>query len=80
MIGRKLANDKKLKVGDPLPLKGDAYPVDLDLTVRGIYDGPSDRDLRMCFINFEYLDEALKRSDSIELVIVGRSARPETRG
>jgi putative ABC transport system permease protein len=61
VIGRKLAFDKKLKVGDPLPLKGDAFPVDLDLTIRGIYDGPSDRDLRMCLINFEYFDEALKR-------------------
>ena len=28
-------------------------PVDLNLTVRGIYDGPSDRDLRMCFIRFD---------------------------
>jgi putative ABC transport system permease protein len=61
VIGRKLANDKKLKIGDALPLKGDAYPVDLNLTVRGIYDGPSDRDLRMCFVRFDYLDEALKR-------------------
>src|SRR5581483_10941255 len=61
VIGRKLANDKKLKVGDPLPLKGDAYPVNLDLVVRGIYDGPSDRDLRMCFVRFDYLDEELKR-------------------
>jgi putative ABC transport system permease protein len=61
VIGRKLANDKKLEVGDSLPLKGDAYPVDLDLKVCGIYDGPSDRDLRMCFLNFEYLDEMLKR-------------------
>ncbi len=61
VIGRKLALDKRLKVGDPLPLKGDAFPVDLDLTIRGIYDGPSDRDLRMCFIPFEYFDEALKR-------------------
>ena len=26
VIGRKLALDKKLKVGDPLPLKGDALP------------------------------------------------------
>ena len=26
VIGRKLAADRKLKVGDPLPLKGDAYP------------------------------------------------------
>jgi putative ABC transport system permease protein len=61
VIGRKLAVDKKLTVGDPLPLKGDAFPVDLDLTIRGIYDGPSDRDLRMCLISFESFDEALKR-------------------
>ena len=68
VIGRKLAIDKKLKVGDPLPLKGDAYPVDLDLKICGIYDGPSDRDLRMCFINFEYFDEMLKR------VVIGSSS------
>ena len=61
MIGRKLALDKKLTVGSKLPLKGDAYPVDLDLTVRGIYDGPSNRDLRMCLMRFDYLDELLKR-------------------
>ncbi len=61
VIGRKLADDKKLTVGSKLPLKGDAYPVDLDLTVCGIYDGPSNRDLRMCLVRFEYFDELLKR-------------------
>ncbi len=61
VIGRKLANEKKLVVGSKLPLKGDAYPVDLDLTVRGIFDGPSNRDLRMCMVRFDYLDELLKR-------------------
>ncbi len=60
-IGRKLAEDKKLKVGDKLPLKGDAYPVDLDLTVRCIYDGPSNRDLRMCLVRWDYFDESLKK-------------------
>jgi putative ABC transport system permease protein len=61
VIGRKLADDKDLTVGSRLPLKGDAYPVDLDLTVKGIYDGPSNRDLRMCLVRWEYLDELLKR-------------------
>ena len=61
VIGRKLATEKKLQIGDPMPLKGDAYPVDLNLVIRGIYDGPSDRDLRMCFIRFETFDEAFKR-------------------
>ncbi len=60
-IGRRLAADRGLKVGDPLPLKGDIYPVDMYLTVRAIYDGPSNRNLRMCLFHYEYLDEALKK-------------------
>lgn len=61
VIGRKLANDRNIKVGDSLPLKGDIYPVDLDLIVSGIYDGPGNRDLRMCLFHFDYLDESLKQ-------------------
>jgi putative ABC transport system permease protein len=61
-IGRKLATEEKLKVGDKLPLKGAAYPVDLDLTIRCIYDGPSNRDLRMCFLRWDYFDELLKKA------------------
>jgi putative ABC transport system permease protein len=62
VIGRKLAYDKHLKLGDALPLKADYFPVDLNLIVRGIYDGPSNRDLRMCLVHWHYLDEALKRA------------------
>jgi putative ABC transport system permease protein len=61
VIGRKLATEYRLKLGDPLPLKGDIYPFDLDLIVRGVYDGPSNRDLRMCLFHWNYLDEGLKR-------------------
>jgi putative ABC transport system permease protein len=61
IVGRKLARDRGFKVGDPLPLKGDAYPFDLTLTVRGIYDGPDNRDLRMCLFQWDYLDEGLKQ-------------------
>lgn len=61
VIGRKLAREKKLQVGDPMPLKGDAYPVDLNLVIRGIYDGPSDRDLRICFLRIDTFDEAFRR-------------------
>ena len=69
VIGRKLATERKLTVGSPLPLKGDAYPINLDLQVVGIYDGPHNRDLRMCLFRFDYFDEALKR------VASGRSRR-----
>src|SRR5262249_24883723 len=61
VIGRKLAIDKKLKVGVYMPLKGDAYPIDLNLKIAGIYDGPGDRDLRMCLFNWEFFDEGMKR-------------------
>ncbi len=61
LIGTKLAQDRKIKIGDTLPLKGTIYPFDLNLTVRGIYDGPSNRDLRIVFFHWVYLDEGLKR-------------------
>jgi putative ABC transport system permease protein len=62
VIGRKLAEERQIKLGDPLPLKGTIYPFDLDLTVVGIYDGPPERDLRTVFYNWDYLDEGLKAS------------------
>jgi putative ABC transport system permease protein len=61
VVGRKLAEDRGLKIGDLLPLRADLYPFDLNLTIRGIYDGPPDRDRRMCMFHWEYLDEGLKR-------------------
>ncbi|HZW31385.1 MAG TPA: ABC transporter permease [Isosphaeraceae bacterium] len=64
VVGRKLAEDKGFTIGDSLPLKGDLYPVSLDLKICGIYDGPSHRNLRMCLFNWEYLDEGLKRTAS----------------
>jgi putative ABC transport system permease protein len=69
IIGRKLATERKLNVGDSLQLQGDAFPINLDLTIAGIYDGPSNRDLRICLFRFDYFDEALKR------VASGRSRR-----
>ena len=61
VIGRKLADERKVKVGDPFPLEDGVYPFNLNLTVRGIYDGPSNRDLRACYFHWSYLDEGLKK-------------------
>ena len=33
----------------------------MNLTVRAIYDGPSNRNLRMCLFHYDYFDEALKK-------------------
>ena len=62
VVGRKLAEDRGLKVGDPFPLRADTFPFDLNLTIRGIYDGPPNRDRRMCMFHWEYLDEGLKKT------------------
>ena len=61
VIGRKTAEERKVKIGDPFPLKDGAWDFNLLLTVRGIYDGPASRDLRGCYFNWEYLDEGLKK-------------------
>ena len=61
VIGDKLAKERGLMVGDPFPLKADLYPFDLTLTIRGIYDGPANRDRRICMFHWDYLDEGLKR-------------------
>ena len=60
-IGSKLAEDRGLKVGDRMPLKEGGFPCNLNLTIRGIYDGPHTRDRRMCLFQWDYLEETLKR-------------------
>ncbi|MDZ4657629.1 MAG: FtsX-like permease family protein [Bythopirellula sp.] len=64
VVGSVIARNKGWEIGDKIPLKGDIYPVNLELTVRGIYDGPSSTDREMLWFHFEYLDEALKAVDS----------------
>ncbi len=63
VIGRKLAEERKIKLGDPMPLKDGVWPVDMNLTVRGIYDGPPNQDLRAVYYPWSYLDESLKVKD-----------------
>ncbi len=61
-VGRKLADDRGWKVGDSLPLKGDVYPFDLDLTIRAIFDGPNASATSVCYFHWESLDEGLRRA------------------
>jgi putative ABC transport system permease protein len=60
IVGAVIARNKGWSIGTKIPLKGDIYPVDLELTVRGIYDGSSTTDREMLWFHFKYLDEALK--------------------
>lgn len=60
VVGSTIARNKGWKIGDKIPLKGDIYPVDLELTVRGVYTGTNSTDKEQLWFHFAYMDEALK--------------------
>ncbi|BBO31920.1 ABC transporter permease [Lacipirellula parvula] len=62
LVGTLLAASKGWKVGDKIPLQGNIYPVDLELTVRGIFDGPETSDRSWLVFHFDYFDESLKEA------------------
>lgn len=64
VVGEKIARKRGWNIGDKVVLKGDIYPVNLELTVDGIYDGPESSDREMLFYHYEYLDELLKQARS----------------
>jgi putative ABC transport system permease protein len=62
LVGSVIAENKGWKIGDKIPLQGNIYPVDLELTVRGIYDGPDTADRSWLVFHFDYFDESLKEA------------------
>ncbi len=57
LVGRKLADRLGFHLGERITIKGDIYPVDLELTIRGIYE--SSRDNENLFFHNDYLREAM---------------------
>ena len=57
VISRDLAEKLNLKLGDRVTLQGDIYPVNLELTVRGIFEDPDAS--QSLFFNLNYLRDAL---------------------
>jgi putative ABC transport system permease protein len=53
-----LAKQMGWKIGDRVPLQGTIYPVDLDLKLVGIYEGPGNTG--SLFFSWDYLDEQLQ--------------------
>lgn len=64
VVNKALAERHGFKVGDKILIKGDIYPFDLDLTVRGIYTS-SDFDDDSLWFNFKYLENALRNSSRL---------------
>ena len=60
IAGRALAEDQGWALGDVITVTGDIYPVDLELTLRGIYTHPEDQaQERMLYFDWRYVEEAL---------------------
>jgi putative ABC transport system permease protein len=57
LIGKALADKLNFHLGDKIPIQGDIYPVNLELTVRAIYEAPVDD--QILYFNREYLEQGL---------------------
>ncbi len=86
VVGRKLAEKHRWKVGDMIRLKGTIYPGDWDFVIRGIYRGgePS-TDETLMFFHWSRLNEEIRKawgnavSDRVGWYVL-RIARPEDAG
>ncbi len=58
IVGRKLADQMGFEIGDKVPLQGDIFPVNLELTIRGIYESKVDNESLL--FHLDYLNEALR--------------------
>jgi putative ABC transport system permease protein len=59
-VSKSLAEKHGWKPGDKIIIKGTIYPVDLDLTIRAIYD--TDNPFDAVLFSTEYIDQALPRA------------------
>jgi putative ABC transport system permease protein len=57
IVDDQLAKKYGWKLGDRIVLKGTIYPIDLELTIRGIYTGPQPTD--SVYFNQKYVEEAV---------------------
>jgi putative ABC transport system permease protein len=60
IAGRALAEKYNWHLGERIPIKGDIFPVNLELTLRGIYDAPISDDV--LYFNWEYLQQGLPQN------------------
>ncbi len=61
IVGRRKAEEHGWTLGDRITLRGTVFPVDLELTIRGIFTG-SVNDESSIFFHHEYFEQALKET------------------
>lgn len=60
ITGRKLAEAQGWSLGDTITIRGDIYPIDVELTLRGIFDVPENPSQeRIVYFHRDYVEEAL---------------------
>jgi putative ABC transport system permease protein len=59
VVGRELAQKQHWNLGDRVTIKGDIFPVNLEFTVRGLFDAEDVFQNRSLFFNREYLEQSL---------------------
>ena len=60
IAGRALAEEQGWELGDAIAIEGNIYPVDIELTLRGIFTHPTnDAQERQIYFNWQYVEEAL---------------------
>lgn len=57
LVARKLMNRFAWKLGDRITVIGGLFPVNLDLTIRGVYDGPDENGL---WFQYDYYNELMR--------------------
>ncbi|HEX4943413.1 MAG TPA: FtsX-like permease family protein [Usitatibacteraceae bacterium] len=77
LVGRLLADQHGLKVGDVVPLKGTIYPGNWEFVVRGIYEPRDETTItRQLYFHWELLNEEIKRkyprrAEQVGVFVVG---------
>ena len=61
-IGKSLAERRNLKLGQKITLKGDIYPLDLELTIRAIFETDEEGQDYVLYFHRKYLEEGLSDS------------------
>ncbi len=58
-IGKTLAEKQNFRIGQKVTLKGDIYPVDLELTIRAIFEGAEGANDNVMYFHRKYVEEGL---------------------
>jgi len=75
IVGRKTATRHNLKLGDRVTLKGDIFPITVELVVRGVYESKVDSE--SLFFHYKYLNESLATTAGFRDVVGTYSIRME---